>query len=114
MNSKIRYYGIFTLGEKISSRFEFEEKKRNFYDERLLLNWSDILGDYADKLKPDKIVFDGVDNNKITKKVLYCSTINRQFASEFLYYKKDILERLNTYFGCEKSRFVDVKLKTLS
>ena len=114
MTIRARYYGIFTLGEKLSSSFEFEEKKRNFYDERIILNWKDIVCEYADKLKPDKIVFDGIDANKITKKVLYCSTINRQFASEFLYYKKDILERLNTYFGCEKSRFVDVKLKTLS
>ena len=113
MNNKKRYYGAFTLGEKISSFLNYEQKRRNFYDERLLTNWSDILQDYSSKIKPDKIVFNGVDADGITNKILYCSTTNRQFASEFLFYKKDILERLNTYFGVEKSRFVDVKLKKL-
>ena len=113
MVQKKRYYGTFTLGEKISSFLNYEQKRRNFYDERLLINWKDILQDYSAKIKPDKIVFDGVDSDGMTKKILYCSTINRQFANEFLFYKKDILERLNTYFGVEKSRFVDVKLKTL-
>lgn len=113
MNKKKRYYGTFTLGEKITSFFSNEQKKRNFYDDRILTHWNDIVQEYSTKMKPDKIVFNGINNNGITNKTLYCSTTNRQFSSEFLFYKKDILQRLNTYFGTDKSMFIDIKLKNL-
>lgn len=111
---KKRYYGTFSLQEAMFGNLKREAEKRNFYDDRLLLHWKDILGEFSNLIQPCKIVFNKIDNNGITHKTLYCCTRNGQFVADFLYCKKNILERLNVYFGTEKSVFTDLKLKLLN
>ena len=94
-----------------------DTKKRNFFDERILTHWKDIFEDYATKIKPDKIIFNGSEiakkKDNIVCKTLYISTDDRQFASEFIFYKQQLLDKLNAYFGTEKSIFTDLKLKVI-
>ena len=104
------YYHTFAIGECLLSNIEYECKKRNFYDTRLLSRWHEIIGTFAERISPIKIVFSGIENNVI-QKTLYCITKDRLFATEFTFYKKDILEKLNFYFGNEKTIFKDIKLK---
>ena len=108
-----RFYNTFSIGEKLLSSIQFDAKRRNFYDDRILLNWKYIFENFAQFCQPCKIVFSGI-NNDIIQKVLYITTNDRKFATEFMFYKHQLLERLNTYFGTEKSRFVDIKMKILS
>ena len=108
-----RYYGTFSLKEKVLSGLDREKKKRNLYDERLITNWADIVGEYAVNMVPCKIIFDGHDDMGRFKKILFCSTSNRQFSVEFVFYKKQIIDMLNVYFGDHKSIFSDVKLKVI-
>lgn len=104
------YYHTFSIGDCLLSNIEYEYKKRNFYDTRLLLRWNEIIGKLAEKMSPIKIVFSGIENN-IIQKTLYCITQDRMFATEFTFYKNDILDKLNFYFGNEKTIFKDIKLK---
>lgn len=108
-----RYYNAYSLCEKIFSSMKFNATCRNFHDDRIIFHWKDIFGEFADKMQPCNIVFSGIDSNNITKKVLYVSTFDRAFASEFIFYKKQLIDKLNIYFGTEKSIFVDIKVKTL-
>ena len=105
------FYNIYSLGHKLSNSFQFEMKRRNLHDERLLTNWKQIFEDFADRMQPCKILFSGVNNNGLIQKILYVSTEDRQFATEFLFYKQRLLERLNQYFGIHKSIFKDIKIK---
>jgi hypothetical protein len=105
-----RYYNAFSISEKICSLNEKELKKRNFHDARILTHWQDIVGDeFANKLRPKQIKIVGTDG-RLLQKILYCFSENRHFANEFSFYKKDLLERLNLYFGDKKEVFVDVKI----
>ena len=108
-----RYYGDFSLKEKLILSLNKERKKRNLHDERLIIHWRDIVGEYADNMMPCKIIFDGKDDCFRVKKILICSTINRQFAVEFIFHKKKIIDMLNFYFGNAKSVFSDIKLKVI-
>ncbi len=105
-----RYYNTFSISEKICLLNEKELKRRNFNDVRIITNWQEIVGEeFSGKLFPKQIKIIG-ENNKIPQKILYCSTPDRRFANEFAFYKKDILERINFYFGNKKEIFVDVKI----
>ena len=105
-----RYYNTFSISEKICSLNEKELKKRNFHDARILTHWQDSVGDeFANKLHPKQIKIVGTDN-KFVQKILYCFTDDRRFANEFSFHKKDLLERLNLYFGDKKEVFVDIKI----
>ena len=105
-----RYYNTFSISEKICSLNEKELKKRNFNDARILTHWKDIVGDkFANKLHPKQIKIVGTDK-QLLQKILYCFSEDRHFANEFSFYKKDVLERLNLYFGDRKEVFVDVKI----
>ena len=104
------YYHTFSIGECLLSNIEYEYKKRNFYDTRVLLRWHEIIGNFAEKISPTKIVFSGIENN-VVQKTLYCTTQDRLFATEFTFYKKDMLEKLNFYFGNQRTIFKDIKLK---
>lgn len=105
-----KYYHTFSIGECLLSNIDYECKKRNFYNISLLSRWNEIIGELAQKMSPMKIAFSGVKDNVI-QKTLYCITQDRMFATEFTFYKKDILEKLNVYFGNEKTIFKDIKLK---
>lgn len=109
-----KFYNIYSLGEKIINSHQHELKQRNFHDKRLLLNWKYIFGNKSDEMQPCKITFNGIDENGLTKKILYISTKNRQFASEFMFHKKQLLTDLNQYFGTEKSFFKDIKLNIIN
>ncbi len=105
-----RYYNTFSISEKICSLNEKELKKRNFHDARILIHWKDIVGkEFAKKLHPKQIKIVGTDN-QLLQKILYCFSNDRHFANEFAFHKKDILERLNLYFGGKKEIFVDIKI----
>ena len=105
-----RYYNTFSISEKICSLNEKELKKRNFHDARILMHWQDIVGDeFANKLHPKQIKIVGTDN-QLLQKILYCFSDDRHFANEFVFHKKDLLERLNLYFGDKKEVFVDLKI----
>lgn len=112
---KKRYYGTYSLKEKVLSSFNNEINKRNFFNIKIITHWRNIVGDeFFDKLTPCNIVMKKViDNKNILAKILYCQTKDRQFANEFLFYKNDILQKINFYFGEEKSVFVDIKLKLI-
>ena len=108
--SSWRYYNIFSISEKICLLNEKELKRRNFNDVRIITNWQEIVGEeFSGKLFPKQIKIIG-ENNKISQKILYCSTPDRRFANEFAFYKKDILDRLNIHFGGKRCVFVDVKI----
>ena len=107
------FYNVKSIGEKLSNSFEFEMKRRNFHDIRLLTNWNYIFGDLSKKLQPCKISFSGVDKNNCLKKILYVSTQDRGFVVEFIFYKQQILDKLNQYFGTNKSIFTDIKIQTM-
>ena len=108
--ASLRYYNVFSISEKIFSLNEKEIKRRNFNDARILTHWQNIVGEeFADKLHPKQIKIVGTDG-RLLQKILYCFSENRHFANEFSFYKKDILERLNLYFGDKKEVFVDVKI----
>lgn len=109
---KKTFYNINLLADVVMNFFEPELRRRNFYDDRLLLNWTYIFDEFAEKMQPDKIVFKGVDKNGAIKKVLYVFTNDRKFATEFVFFKQQLLERINQYFGTEKSVFKDIKIKT--
>ncbi len=112
MTNERRYYNTFSLHEMLLSLNKEEIKKRNFHDDRLLLHWNDILGDtLACKINPCKIVFGKLNNKGIINKTLFCITKDRQLMIDFPYSKKSILDRLNIYFGIDKSIFSDIKLK---
>ena len=117
MHKKNNYYNIYSICDFILSSIEKETKKRNFFDSKILIHWRDIFEEFADKIKPDKIIFNGENKNKtgdtIITKTLYLSTQDRQFATEFIFYKQQLLDKLNTYFGNEKSVFIDLKLKVV-
>jgi hypothetical protein len=106
-----RYYNVFSIKEKIKSSMNAEMNRRNFFDDRLINNWKDIVGNaFCEKIVPQKIVFKSVKTNSITGKILYCLAVDKSFLIEFPFYKNDILERLNLYFGTTKTRFVDIKI----
>ena len=108
-----KYYGDFSLKEKIISGINKEQRKRHLYDERLIMYWRDIVGEYANKMTPCRITFDGNDGLGRVRKILLCDTTDRQFSVEFIFYKKKIIDMLNLYFGDTKSIFSDVKLKVV-
>lgn len=109
---KKTFYNINLLRDVVMNFFGSELRRRNFYDDRLLLNWNYIFDEFAEKMQPDKIVFKGVDENGAMRKVLYVFTNDRKFATEFVFFKQQLLERINQYFGTEKSIFKDIKIKT--
>lgn len=109
-----RYYNFFSISEKFTSSLSNEIKKRNLYDDRIFKNWKYIVDDFADKVSPYKITYYGIDKNNVKQKILYLSTEDRMFATEFLFYKKQLLEKLNLYFGEDKSKFIDLKIKVIS
>jgi len=111
---KNRFYNTFSIGEKMLSGFKYDLKTRNFHDDRLLLNWNYIVDEYAKRITPCKIIFSGLDTNNILQKTLYVSTNDRGFMAEFIFHKQRLLEMLNNYFGCSKSKFVDIKLKLVN
>lgn len=113
ISKSYRYYGDFSLKEKIISSLQKEQKNRNLHDERLITYWRDIVCDYADKIMPCKISFDGRDEFKKTRKILFCNTIDRQFAVDFIFHKKKLIDMLNFYFGDKNSVFTDIKLKVV-
>ncbi len=111
---KKRYYGTYSLKEKVLSSFNDEINKRKFFNIKIITNWKNIVGDeFFDKLKPCNITFKKTINNNLLEKILYCQTIDRQFLNEFLFYKNNILQKINFYFGEEKSVFIDIKLKLI-
>ena len=113
--NNFRFYHTYSISEKMFSCFEKEMEKRHLNDERLLARWDKIVGEkYAINLTPNKIYFTGLDNKKKAKKVILCSTRNKAFATEIIFFKKDILSKLNTYFGTEKSYFDDLKISVIS
>ena len=111
---KQTFYNFCPLCDKMILSFKQEMQRRNFYDERLLLNWRYIFNDFADKIAPLKIIFNGIDNNGVVKKILYVATFDRRIATEFLFYKQRLLDDLNTYFGIDKSIYVDLKIKLIN
>ena len=114
MNKK-RYYGIFSLRDKLLSSIDGESKKRHFYNDNILLFWNDIVGkEYVNKIFPCYVSYGATRNKNITTKTLYCGTKDRVFLSEFIFHRKSILDRLNLYFGEDKSMFEDIKLKLIS
>ena len=114
MNKK-RYYGIFSFSDKLLSYIDEESKKRHFYNANILVFWNKIVGkEYCNKILPCYISYGTTRNKNITTKILYCNTKDRGFLSEFLFHKKEILNRLNLYFGEDKSTFEDIKLKLIS
>lgn len=110
---KKTFYNISSLGDVMMNFFKPELKRRNFHDDRLLLNWTYIFDEFAEKMQPDKIMFKGTDENGVMQKVLYVFTNDRKFATEFVFFKQQLLERINQYFGTEKSFFKDIKIKTI-
>ena len=111
---KKTFYNVHSLGEKMVSFLGPELKRRNFHDERLFLNWKYILGTAAEKMRPYKIVFNGIDENGLVQKTLFVLTDDRQFATEFSFYKTQFLNELNQYFGTKKSFFKEIKIKLLT
>ena len=109
---KKTFYNISSLSDIMINSFRPALRRRNFYDERLLLNWTYIFDDFAKKIYPDKIMFKGTDDNGVIQKVLYVFTDDRKFAIEFVFFKQKLIERINQYFGTEKSVFKDIKIKT--
>ena len=108
-----KYYCDFSLKEKIISCINKEQRKRHLYDERLIMYWRDIVGEYANKMTPCRITFDGNDDVGRVRKILLCNTTDRQFSVEFIFYKKKIIDMLNLYFGDTKTIFSDIKLKVI-
>ena len=124
-----KYYNTYSVGEKFLSSIEFEAKKRKLNNLNMLLCWKDIVGeDFARKITPNKVLFSNYINsnnesvnkqskndkaNNIIGKILCCTTSNISFLNEFIFYKKDLLNRINLYFGEEKSKFIDIKLSLL-
>ena len=111
---KQTFYNVHKISNMIMNSFQNEMKRRNFHDERLLLNWRFIFDDFASKIQPMKVVFSGIDKDGVVKKSLYVGTQDRQFATESIFYKKILLEKLNQYFGKEKSMFQDIKIINLN
>ncbi len=112
VKQKRPYYNIHPLSETLINTLSVELKKRNI-DERLILNWKYIFDDFACKMSPYKILFKGIDKDNLVQKVLYVSTEDRKFASEFLFYKNQFLEKLNQYFGKKKTYFKDIRIKVI-
>ena len=106
-----RYYNVFSIKEKIKLAMNREMNKRNLFDNRLVDNWRDIVGDaFCEKIVPQKILFKSMKTNGITGKILYCLAVDKLFLTEFPFYKNDILEKLNLYFGTTKTKFIDIKI----
>ena len=42
---------------------------------------------------------------------IYTNSPQQTVMKEFIFHKQRLLEMLNNYFGCSKSKFVDIKLK---
>ena len=57
-----KYYGDFSLKEKIISGINKEQRKRHLYDERLIMYWRDIVGEYVNKMTLCRINFNGNDD----------------------------------------------------
>lgn len=111
---KKRYYGTYSLKEKVLSSLDSEINKRKFFNIKIITNWKDVVGEeFFDKLKPCNVVINKNIKTNILEKILYCQTENRQFLNEFLFYKNNILQKINFYFGEEKSVFIDIKLKLI-
>jgi hypothetical protein len=112
---KYRFYNTYSLKEKLIELLKPELRRRNI-DERLLLNWKYIFNDsdFVDKMTPYKIIYKNIDENSLIQKILYVCTEDSKFATEFLFYKHQLLEKLNQYFGNEKSLFKDIKIKIIN
>lgn len=107
------FYNTFPLQHKLINSFQQEMKRRNFHDMKLITNWTDIFEDMAEKISPLKISFNGITTSGIRQKILYVSTNDRAFATQFIFHKQFLLDKLNTYFGINKTIFIDIKIKVL-
>ena len=109
--NKWRFYNVFSIKEKMFSLLGSELKHRNIYDTRLISRWNEIVGEkYATKLTPINVSIKSSKDKKLLEKTLYCQTSDLQFATEFQFLKQEILNKLNAYFGEERSVFKNIVL----
>jgi hypothetical protein len=96
----MRYHNVKKLSDKMEGIFKSAMQRRGFYDSRIITNWPLIVGhEIAKSYYPIKISHIG---NKQNQCVVYFAIRDRQALLLFPYNKNTILERINTYLGCEK------------
>jgi hypothetical protein len=109
------FYVLRKMSEKIVNLFEEilkkEGTKRGFKDIRLLQKWNEIIedDDLGNKIKPYKMIFGNYQRKQ--GNILIIELIDVEIKYNFEFYKQNIINKINLYFG--ENFIINIKVKNL-